>query len=254
MQEDDVGPSDVEVEVTAEPVLESEAEPLEQPMDMPEDEASVAKETLKAEIADGLAGPKPDRAIIGEVLLALEAQNPTESPATSPLLEGKWKFLYASGLSPGLKGLQLLLRGSTLAPKSPSGADLVDVGDTFLTIQSDAPRAISEVKLRLLSFENTVKLSSQLVAESGVRLVETYDAAESDYMSLRLPFQSPVQFKRSVLVSYLDEELLVVRDSIGRPDILMRVEDEGIWVSPGTDPVGDAAGDAAGDDEVPSDV
>lgn len=249
-QEDDVGPSDVEVEVTAEPVLESEAEPLEQPMDMPEDEASVAKETLKAEIADGLAGPKPDRAIIGEVLLALEAQNPTESPATSPLLEGKWKFLYASGLSPGLKGLQLLLRGSALAPKSPSGADLVDVGDTFLTIQSDAPRAISEVKLRLLSFENTVKLSSQLVAESGVRLVETYDAAESDYMSLRLPFQSPVQFKRSVLVSYLDEELLVVRDSIGRPDILMRVEDEGVWVSTGTG----TGTDPAGDDEVPSDV
>ena len=95
------------------------------------------------------------------------------------------------------------------------------------------------MQVRVLSLENTLKLSSRLEAESGVRLVETYDAAESEYMALRLPFQSPVQFKRSVLVSYLDEELLVVRDSIGRPDILMRVQDEGVWVTPEFDPVGD---------------
>jgi len=234
-------PSDVETIDMPEP--EVEPEPAPEPADIAEDEASVAKQTLKSEIADGLAGPRPDKAIIGEVLLALEAQNPTSSPATSPLLEGKWKFLYASGASPGLKALQLLLRGAKNAPKSPSGADLVDVADTYLTIQSEQPRAISEVKVRLLSFENTVKLASELEAESGVRLVETYDAAESDYMSLRLPFQSPVQFKRSVLVSYLDEELLVVRDSIGRPDILMRVDDEGMWATSGFD--------SGNDDEVP---
>jgi len=47
-----------------------------------------------------------------------------------------------------------------------------------------------------------------------------------------------------VLVSYLDDELLVVRDSIGRPDILMRVkENEGEWASPQFD--------SAGDEEVP---
>ena len=42
-----------------------------------------AKEALKAEVADGLSGSKPDRAVVGEILLALEAQNPTSSPATS---------------------------------------------------------------------------------------------------------------------------------------------------------------------------
>ena len=35
---------------------------------------------------------------------------------------------------------------------------------------------------------------------------------------------SPLQYKRSVLVSYLDDELLVVRDELGRPDILVRVD------------------------------
>jgi len=237
----DQEPSDVETIDMPEAAPELELVP--EATDTVEDDASVAKQTLKSEIADGLGGPRPDKAIIGEVLLALEAQNPTTSPATSPLLEGKWKFLYASGTSPGLKALQLLLRGAKNAPKSPSGADLVDVADTYLTIQPDQPRAISEVKVRLLSFENTIKLASQLEAESGVRLVETYDSAESEYMSLKLPFQSPVQFKRSVLVSYLDDDMLVVRDSVGRPDILMRVPDEGAWVSP--------EWDSAGEEEMP---
>merc|ERR1719498_1485644 len=123
------------------------------------DEGSIAKEALKAEISDGLAGAKPDKAVVGEILLALEAQNPTRSPATSALLNGKWKFLYASGASPGLKALMLLLRGSKSAPKSPSGADLIDVQDTYLTIGAEQPRASAEVRLRLLSFENTIKLS-----------------------------------------------------------------------------------------------
>ena len=71
---------------------------------------------------------------------------------------------------------------------------------------------------------NALPLGERLDAESAVRLVETYDAAESEYLSLRLPFQTPVQYKRSVLVSYLDEEMLVVRDALGRPDVLMRCD------------------------------
>lgn len=68
-----------------------------------ENEGSIAKEALKAEVGDGMAGARPDRAVIGEILLALEASNPTRSPATSPLLNGKWKVVYASGATPSLK-------------------------------------------------------------------------------------------------------------------------------------------------------
>merc|ERR1719258_248471 len=117
---------------------EPAAEPAEEPWsadpfaadpfaDMDDDtaveESAIAKEALKAEIADGLTGARPDRAVVGELLLALEARNPTRSPATSPLLNGKWKFLYSSAASPGLKALMLLLKGSKRAPKSPSGAE-----------------------------------------------------------------------------------------------------------------------------------
>jgi len=95
----------------------------------------------------------------------------TRSPATSPLLNGKWNVLYASGTSPGLKALQLLLKGAQNAPKSPSGAEIVDVQDAYITIRVEQPRAESAVRTRLFSFENTVKLTSRLEAESAVRLV-----------------------------------------------------------------------------------
>ena len=38
-----------------------------------------------------------DRAKINEVLLKLESLNPTENPATSPLLNGVWELRYAAG-------------------------------------------------------------------------------------------------------------------------------------------------------------
>jgi hypothetical protein len=191
-------------------------------------EGAIAKQALMAEMSGGLGGPKPDKAAIGEILLALEAQNPTPSPATSALLNGKWKVLYATGASPGLKALTLLLKGVKQAPKSPSGAELIDVQDTFVTIQAEQPRVEAATAVRVLSFENTAKLLCRLEPESAVRLLETYDAYESEgSLSLpKLPFSSgPLQYKRSILATYLDEEVLVLRDAAGRPDVLMRCDE-----------------------------
>jgi len=72
-----------------------------------------------AEVGDGMAGARPDRAVIGEILLALESSNPTRSPATSPLLNGKWKVLYASGATPSLK---VRRRGHRCGGCVPAGA------------------------------------------------------------------------------------------------------------------------------------
>jgi len=225
---------DVESETVAEepePTLAAAlAEEEEEEDDAVVDESShaIAKEALKSVVYEGLAGARPDKAVVMELLLALEAENPTPSPAKSTLLNGKWKFLYATGASPGLKALMLALKGATSAPKSPSGADLVNVADTFLTIKAEQPRATAEVKLRILSFKNTVKLTSQLVAVSAKRLVETYESAASDYMNLKLPFLSPVEYTRSLVISYLDKDMLVVRDGDGRPDVLTRVDEGGV--------------------------
>merc|ERR1719171_570084 len=199
-------------------------------------EGAIAKQALMAEMSGGLGGPKPDKAAIGEILLALEAQNPTPSPATSALLNGKWKVLYATGASPGLKALTLLLKGAEKAPKSPSGAELVDVQDTFITIQAEQPRVEAATKVRVLSFESTAKLLCRLEAESAVRLLETYDTAETDGFPVKLPalpFNSgPLQYKRTVIATYLDDEVLVLRDSAGRPDVLMRCSEPAAEAAP----------------------
>ena len=187
-------------------------EPVEEEID----EGELAKEALTC--GRRLAGARPDKAVVGEILLALEARNPTRSPATSPLLNGKWKVMFASGASPGLKALTLLLRSAQRAPKSPSGAELSEVGDAFLTIKPEQPRAEASVRTRLLSFENTAKLNSQLEAESAVRLRETMRRPSP----LRRP-QAALLERRAVqalLLVVRDDELLVVRDAFGRPDVL----------------------------------
>jgi len=234
MQTDDV-PGDVEdIEAAAtSPVLDSEFVSEED-----KEDGSIAKQALMAEMSGGMGGPKPDKAAIGEILLALEARNPTPSPATSALLNGKWKVLYATGASPGLKALTLLLKGAEQAPKSPSGAELIDVQDTFITIQAEQPRVEAATKVRVLSFESTAKLMCRLEAESAVRLLETYDAAETDGFPVKLPalpFQSgPLQYKRTVIATYLDDEVLVLRDSAGRPDVLMRCSEPAAEAAPYT--------------------
>jgi len=234
MQTDEV-PGDVEdIEAAAtSPVLDSEFVSEED-----KEDGSIAKQALMAEMSGGMGGPKPDKAAIGEILLALEARNPTPSPATSELLNGKWKVLYATGASPGLQALTLLLKGAEQAPKSPSGAELIDVQDTFITIQAEQPRVEAATKVRVLSFESTAKLLCRLEAESAVRLLETYDAAETDGFPVKLPalpFQSgPLQYKRTVIATYLDEEVLVLRDSAGRPDVLMRCSEPAAEAAPYT--------------------
>mmetsp|Transcript_28019 Transcript_28019/g.50789 ORF Transcript_28019/g.50789 Transcript_28019/m.50789 type:complete len:379 (+) Transcript_28019:19-1155(+) len=213
-------PKDIDVKASSEPEPLAEPEPEEKA----ESEESPAKEELKSTIADGLGGSKPDKAVIAEILLKLEGHNPTASPAESPLINGKWKFLYASGVSPALRGLQLLLRSSALAPKSPSGADIVDVAETYLTISSDQPRGMSEVKFRVLSLESTIRLASNLEALSPVRIQETYDTANVEFMDTKVPLPSLQEFKRSILITYLDDDLMVVRDANGRPDVLVRAD------------------------------
>ena len=104
---------DVDAAATS-PVLESEFVSEDD-----KEDGSIAKQALMAEMSGGMAGPKPDKAAIGEILLALEARNPTPSPATSELLNGKWKVLYATGASPGLKALTLLLKGAEQASSPP---------------------------------------------------------------------------------------------------------------------------------------
>ncbi|GKZ00709.1 hypothetical protein MPSEU_001022900 [Mayamaea pseudoterrestris] len=176
------------------------------------------------------------RSAINEALLSLERLNPTRDAAVSPLLNGVWElkyvggytpewalpsptrqlalFLYSGGYSPGVFCLQL-------AQQLPSA--LVEIlGDLTLTIRRDQPRveASMDVKLLFGNVQSTVKVQTKLEAQSSMRLRETYESAK--LLDQNVPVPQALQYTRDLYITYLDDDLLVVRDASGVPEVLVR--------------------------------
>ena len=73
-------------------------------------------------------------------------------------------------------------------------------------------------------------MTATLEAESAVRLKETYTAVKAAGQDVALP--AALAYSRVLFVTYLDDDLLVVRDATGVPEVLVRKakafrEDEG---------------------------
>jgi len=174
------------------------------------------------------------RSKINEALLKLETLNPTADPTSSTLLNGIWSlryaggyssegtlpsptrqlalFLYSGGYSPGLFAL-------SLAQKLP--ASFVEVGDLEITISRSQPRIEASVNVKALGGgDNNVVVKARLSADSDIRFTETYEAATVLEQDIDIPQQ--VQYSRQLYVTYLDEELLVIRDASGVPEVLVR--------------------------------
>jgi len=177
---------------------------------------------------------KDTRSKINEALLKLESMNPTPQPTQSPLLNGVWKlryaggysdewtlpsptrdialFLYAGGYGPGLFAL-------TLASKLPK--TLVDTGDLVISISRANPRVEAKIDVKLFGgASNEVVVKTNLDIISDIRMTETYESASVLGQSLALP--QALQYSRELYITYLDEDVLVVRDGSGTPEILVR--------------------------------
>jgi len=196
----------------------------------------------------GSAPSEETRAEINEILLKLEALNPTSQPAVSPLLNGVWElqyaglytskgslvsptrqlalFLYSGGYSPGLFALQLANQFSSFVS--------ID-GSVDVTICREAPRVESQVKVKtLLGGDSSVKVKSNLEVVSDIRLRETYESATFLRGQIfDLPPQ--LQYTRELYVTYVDEDLLIIRDGSGVPELLIRKE-KSFTRNWGTDP------------------
>jgi PAP_fibrillin len=208
-----------------------------------EDFTPTESETLVTSILDlmpelGVEASEATRSQINEILLKLEALNPTTDPALSPLLNGVWElryaglytsdgalgafsptrqlalFVYSGGYSPGLFALEL-------ASKLPS--QLVSVGSLDILISRAQPRVEGKVQVSsVLMGESSVAVKSKLDVVSGIRLRETYESATVLGQQLELP--EFAKYSRELYVTYLDEDLLVVRDGSGVPELLVRKE------------------------------
>lgn len=173
---------------------------------------------------------------VNEAIFKLEQVNPTKEPTLSPLLNGVWElryaggytpewalpsptrqialFLYSGGYSPGLFAL-------SLAQKLPSS--LIDVGDLEISISRDQPRVEAKVGIKGMgTAESAVSVKARLEVDSDIRLRETYESATVMGQNIDLP--TFLQYSRDLYVTYLDEDLLIVRDGSGVPEILIRKE------------------------------
>lgn len=211
----------------------SNAVPPTPAMDRFEDLEGLSLDDLKIRLMEVVGGSgrnklmttSSKRAKVNEILLKLEAMNPTKKPSSSTLLNGVWDFLYTGGISPGLLGLQIALYASE------KGNGAISLMDTYLTISRSQPRVEVTAKLNVFGRESTFNIQTNLELESDVRLFETYVSATlNDAFSI--PFPKPGNnlpdpfrlFERSLFISYLDDDLLIVRDGFGAPDILTRKE------------------------------
>jgi len=59
-----------------------------------------------------------------------------------------------------------------------------------------------------------------LYTKSSIRLAETYESATILGQGIDLP--EAVQYSRDLYIAYLDEEILIVSDGSGVPEILVR--------------------------------
>ena len=166
-----------------------------------EDTIDVATEEIEPSLSEGIVSSifddlpesvvtsvsKETRANINEAILNLEKMNPTEDPASSPLLNGVWTlryaggyddnfalqsptrqialFAYSGGYSPGLFAL-------SLASSLPSG--LVDVGELEIGKSNSLQYASYVVRMNQtpchVVYSSTLFMKQFLVSNHALRL------------------------------------------------------------------------------------
>mmetsp|Transcript_109 Transcript_109/g.285 ORF Transcript_109/g.285 Transcript_109/m.285 type:complete len:308 (+) Transcript_109:83-1006(+) len=227
-------------------------------MDIINDEV-VQQEVLRPE-------GKPTRGRVDEAIVQLERMNPTMEPVYSELLDGVWKVKYSGSYAPGLlssptRELALFLYGGGFS----LGNALSSFADGFWgqslglrtgskTVEIKGGRDVdAKAELEVAGQITNLEYQAELMPLSAVRMSE-------EVITLELPEplgkrDVPLELRRSILITYLDDEVMIVRDESGVPDVLER---QGIAVSSSmssveTSVTPDSASPIAADEDIEGD-
>ena len=109
----------------------------------------------------------------------------------------------------------------TLAQSLPK--QLVETDSLEIQISRENPRVEASIGVKLLggAVDGSVTVKARLDAESGMRLRETYESASVLGQAAR-EIPAFLQYARDLYVTYVDEDLLIVRDGSGVPEVLVR--------------------------------
>lgn len=195
----------------------------------------IAKEQLLSTLnaGEGLLLDGAAAESVEEYVLDLSSRNPTEEPARSNLLNGKWEVIYAG--SPGAGFLDSPTRPLALALYAPISPSVVaqglsrlpfadaSLGSLVVTITSPEagqPRVSVETSVAVFGNTQPLMLRANLSPRSAVALREDFLEAEAFGQRSLLP--GPLAVSRTLFVAYLDDDLLIVRDDTGKPSVLRR--------------------------------
>eukprot|EP00930_Biecheleria_cincta_P031058 TRINITY_DN21540_c0_g1_i1.p1 TRINITY_DN21540_c0_g1~~TRINITY_DN21540_c0_g1_i1.p1 ORF type:complete len:307 (-),score=76.76 TRINITY_DN21540_c0_g1_i1:70-990(-) len=190
------------------------------------DDSMLEQEVLRPE-------GKPIRGRVDEAIVALERLNANEEPVYSMELDGTWTVKYTGSYAPGLlssptRELALFLYGGgfSLGNALSSftqgfwGQSLgVKLGSKQVRIESGRDvEAVAEVDVA--GRKEKLEYKAELMPLSAFRMSE-------EVISVKLPDplgnqDLPLELRRSILVTYLDEEIMIVRDESGVPEVLVR--------------------------------
>ncbi|KAJ1423269.1 Plastid lipid-associated protein/fibrillin conserved domain [Sesbania bispinosa] len=185
---------------------------------------------------------------VSERITILERLNPTPRPTTSPFLEGRWNFEWFGPGTPGLFAARFMFE---YFPSSLANLSKMDV-----FIKDGNAKITANMRL-LNSIESKVILSTKLSVEGPLRMKEEYvegvlvsptiiedrvpeqlkgalGQAVNALQQLPVPIRDAVasglkvplsgSFQRLFMISYLDEEILIIRSTSGMPEVLTRLD------------------------------
>ncbi|XP_010928813.1 probable plastid-lipid-associated protein 13, chloroplastic [Elaeis guineensis] len=185
---------------------------------------------------------------VHERIVGLERLNPTPRPTTSPFLEGRWNFEWFGAGSPVSFAARFMFERSPATLANLLGLDML--------IKDGYSKVTANLKF-LNSIESKFLLTTKLSVEGPTRMKEEYieghfetptvseeaipaqlrgvfgqaaDARQQLPAPLRDTFANGLKlplsgtFQRLFMISYLDEEILIIRDSAGAPDVLTRLD------------------------------
>lgn len=175
---------------------------------------------------------------IGEAVKELERLNPTEEPVYSELLDGNWTVVYTGSYAEGLlssptRELALFLYGGgySLGTALSSFANgfwgqAVRAKVTGKSVMIQGGRDVeAEATVELAGIAQKLGYKAEILAVSPWRLTEEVVGLD---LPLPGPFsglgsqEPPVSLRRNILVTYLDDEVMIVRDESGLPEVLKR--------------------------------
>ncbi|PIA48590.1 hypothetical protein AQUCO_01400878v1 [Aquilegia coerulea] len=214
-----------------------------------------AKESLLLALKDSggfesmITGKTVDmqRIDVNERITGLERLNPTPRPTTSPFLEGRWNCEWLGTSSPILFVTKLIFERFPSTLVSLLGVD-VAIKDGYAIVTANTKFLNSIESKFILTTKLSVEGPLRMKEESVEGVFETPKVNEeaipeqlkgalgqavgtlqqlplpTDLMTSGLKIPLGGLYERLYMISYLDEEILILRDTSGVPEVLTRLE------------------------------